>query len=92
MPNKPKVEWAEFFKGKCEDNDYIDLVSKLLVYEPNNRLTPYKAMCHPFFDELRKENAKFPNGKPLPKHLFEFKKCEKDFDKKSIDYLCTKLK
>ena len=92
MPNKPKIEWSEILAEKFNDSNFIDLVSKLLVYEPNLRLTPYKAMCHPFFDDLRKENAKLPNGSPLPHHLFEFKKCERDFDKKSIDYLITKIK
>jgi glycogen synthase kinase 3 beta len=28
----------------------IDLISKLLVYDPKKRLKPFKAMCHPFFD------------------------------------------
>ena len=34
----------------------LDLVSKLLVYSPNIRLTPLQALCHPYFDELRDEN------------------------------------
>ena len=34
----------------------LDLVSKLLVYSPNIRLTPLQALSHPYFDELRDEN------------------------------------
>jgi len=37
---------------------------------------PMEALCHPFFDELRDENTKLPNGNPLPE-LFNFTKEEK---------------
>ena len=40
----------------------IDLLSKLLVYEPNKRLTALEICAHPFFDELREENKRLPNG------------------------------
>ncbi|OSC97657.1 Pkinase-domain-containing protein [Trametes coccinea BRFM310] len=49
----------------------IDLVSKLLEYTPEARLSAVEAMCHPFFDELRQEGAKMPNGKEFPP-LFDF--------------------
>lgn len=49
----------------------IDLVSKLLEYTPEARLSAVEAMCHPFFDELRQEGAKMPNGKEFPA-LFNF--------------------
>lgn len=38
------------------DHDAIDLVSKLLVLEPEKRLSPIKALMHPFFDDLYKED------------------------------------
>lgn len=37
---------------------------------------PMEALCHPFFDELRDENTKLPNGNALP-DLFNFTKEEK---------------
>ena len=49
----------------------IDLVSKLLEYTPEARLSAIEAMCHPFFDELRGEGARMPNGKEFPL-LFDF--------------------
>jgi glycogen synthase kinase 3 beta len=49
----------------------IDLVSKLLEYTPEARLSSVEAMIHPFFDELRVEGAKMPNGKDFPL-LFDF--------------------
>lgn len=49
----------------------IDLVSKLLEYTPGSRLSAVEAMCHPFFDELRVDGARMPNGKDFPP-LFNF--------------------
>ena len=55
--------------------DAIDLISKILVYNPDRRLKPLEALLHPFFDELRDKNTKLPNGNPLP-DLFDFSKEE----------------
>lgn len=41
-------------------------VSRLLQYAPQKRYTPYQAMTHPFFDELRDPATVLPNGKQLP--------------------------
>ncbi|KAF8061463.1 kinase-like domain-containing protein [Lyophyllum atratum] len=49
----------------------IDLVSKLLEYTPSARLSAVEAMVHPFFDELRVEGQRMPNGKEFPR-LFDF--------------------
>jgi len=85
LPKMPKKPWKEFFQGYTNDEVYIDLVEKLLVYEPSKRLSPYKALNHPYFNELTKKDAK------IPKHLFEFKKCEIDFDKDNIEKLLSKV-
>jgi serine/threonine protein kinase len=53
----------------------IDLLSKLLEYNPAGRLTPLQTCAHPFFDELRNPNTRLPNGKPLPP-IFDFTKEE----------------
>ena len=53
----------------------IDLISKLLVYEPDKRLDPIDTLIHPFFNELRKEGTTLPNGNRLPV-LFNFKQEE----------------
>jgi len=49
----------------------VDLVAKLLEYTPESRLSAIEAMCHPFFDELRVEGQRMPNGKDFPP-LFDF--------------------
>jgi len=62
--------WNKVFRSRTPP-DAIDLISKLLVYNPERRLKPLEALLHPFFDELRDKNTKLPNGNPLP-DLFEF--------------------
>jgi len=62
--------WGKVFRNKAPKTA-IDLVSRFLVYKPKARMDPFEALCHPFFDELREQGAKLPNGKPLPP-LFNF--------------------
>eukprot|EP00828_Plagiopyla_frontata_P004404 TRINITY_DN11581_c0_g1_i3.p2 TRINITY_DN11581_c0_g1~~TRINITY_DN11581_c0_g1_i3.p2 ORF type:complete len:143 (-),score=27.78 TRINITY_DN11581_c0_g1_i3:52-480(-) len=52
----------------------IDLMSKLLVYVPDYRLTALEALAHPYFDELREQKLTI-NNKQLPE-LFDFTKEE----------------
>ena len=81
---KPKP-WKEVFKGKSNDDLFIDLVANLLVYEPSKRFSPYQALLHPYFNDLKKKDAK------IPKHLFEFKECEIEFDKDNIEKLLSQI-
>ena len=53
--------------------DSIEFVSKLLIYEPKKRLEPFLALTDPYFDELRDQNTRLPNGSSLP-DLFDFTK------------------
>ncbi len=46
-------------------------VSKFLVYRPGDRLSPFNALAHPFFNDLRKEGFVLPDGKKPP-HLFDW--------------------
>jgi glycogen synthase kinase 3 beta len=87
FPTVKQFPWVKFFKGKNVDEDYVDLISKLLVYEPNFRLKPLNALLHPFFDELRIEGKKLPNGDEIPKELFIFTKEEYNSDPISVEKL-----
>ena len=64
--------WTKFL-GSRTDPHAIDFISKVLVYDPKKRLKPMEALLHPWFDELREERTKLPNGCPLP-DLFNFTK------------------
>ena len=91
LPQSEKKKWKDVFKGKIKDELFFDLVGNLLVYEPENRLGPYRAMCHPFFNELKKKEVILPDNKKLPTHLFQFKECEIKFDKESIDIILSQI-
>ena len=91
LPKINQMPWKEFFKGKTNDELFIDLVEKLLVYEPMKRLSPYQALLHPYFDELKQKDVKLPDNKKLPSHLFEFKECEINFDKESIQKILSQV-
>jgi serine/threonine protein kinase len=67
--------WSKVFKGKAI-KEAIELISKILVYEPEKRLKPLDALTMPFFDELREEGKTLPNGNRLPESLFKFSKEE----------------
>ena len=91
LPQKEHKKWKDVFKGKIKDELFFDLVGNLLIYEPDKRLGPYQAMCHPFFNDIKKKGVKLPGNKKLPEHLFQFKECEIKFDKKSIDIILSQL-
>ena len=63
--------WQKLFRSKTPENA-INLIAKLLVYNPDQRLKPLDALCHPFFEELRDEKTRLPSGNKLP-DLFAFK-------------------
>ncbi|MCQ2815676.1 MAG: serine/threonine-protein kinase [archaeon] len=88
FPSIKPYPWAQVFKHRIVEDNFVDLVSKLLVYSPSKRLTAYKAMCHPFFEDLRKDKLKpFPKGEKLPEDLFIFNEDEYNSDPESIEIL-----
>lgn len=87
FPNIQPYPWEKVFKYKVVNKEFIDLISKLILYEPNKRLKPMKALCHPFFDELRDKNTVLPNGDKVYKELFEFSQEEILSDPESYEIL-----
>ncbi|OII72749.1 protein kinase domain-containing protein [Cryptosporidium andersoni] len=70
----------------------IDLLQRILRYEPNIRIKPYEAMAHPFFDHLRESYSQNPIivqgiGDATPE-LFNFSKYELSI---IPDYLIKKI-
>ena len=70
FPQIKAVQMKNLFR-KHTEADAIDLIKKILVYDPKNRLKPYEAMTHKYFEDLRVQGAKLPNGSDLP-NLFKF--------------------
>ncbi len=72
FPIIKQYSWHKLFPART-DPQAIDLVSKMLVYEPKRRVRPMDALLHPFFDELRSQRTRLPDGSSLP-DLFNFTK------------------
>ncbi|KAA6390944.1 MAG: putative Glycogen synthase kinase-3 beta [Streblomastix strix] len=71
--NIPQVKghpWSKVFQHTTDKNA-IDLVSKLLIYNPQQRLTMQEALQHPLFSDLRDIGSKMPDGRDMPL-LFNF--------------------
>jgi len=49
----------------------MDFIGSTLAYAPERRIKPLEGCAHPFFDELRDERTRLPNGNPLPP-IFDF--------------------
>ena len=74
FPHIRPMPWSRVFKART-DADAVDLVSRLLVYNPQRRIPPMEALAHAFFDPLRSPDTTLPHGKPLPP-LFNFSERE----------------
>ena len=70
---KPQ-KWDKIFPSRV-DPLAIDLVAKALVYSPSKRIGAYEALSHPYFDELRDQDLRLPNGNCIP-DLFDFNQDE----------------
>ena len=70
FPQIKNHSWNKVFRSKTPPLA-VDFMSKLLVYVPTKRLGPFEALKHPFFDELKTETARMPDGKVFPP-LFNF--------------------
>ncbi|CAD8148712.1 unnamed protein product [Paramecium octaurelia] len=73
MPEIPKFSMAKRFK-EIENDQLVDLLEKIFVYDPNQRISAFEILLHPFFQELKQPNIKI-NSKSLP-NLFNFTKEE----------------
>ena len=67
----PEQDLSKLFRHRHDPKDAVDLLKKILKYEPKLRISPFEALKHTFFDELREESTKLPGGVDLP-ILFDF--------------------
>ncbi|TMW63175.1 hypothetical protein Poli38472_002116 [Pythium oligandrum] len=65
FPQIKAHSWNKIFRSRTPP-EAIDLLSKMLVYDPKKRLRPLEAAAHPFFDELRQEALTLPNNATVP--------------------------
>ena len=55
---KQKKPWSDFVNEKNKkfiSDEALDLIDRLMVYDPEDRLTVQEAMKHPYFDPVRAE-------------------------------------
>ena len=86
FPNIKSISWSRVFKNRIADDTFFEFLSMLLVYEPEKRLNPLKALLHPFFDELRLSDTKLVNNIPLL-NLFNFSENERKSHPETVDKL-----
>jgi len=68
LPQIKAQAWSKVLKNA--DPLVIDLISKVLVYNPRDRLKPMEALAHPYFNDLRNQNFQIQECK-IPE-LFNF--------------------
>ncbi len=54
FPEIKPTPWEKVFKHRKIPDNFLDFISKLLVYNPKIRLTAEKALEHIYFDEIKK--------------------------------------
>lgn len=70
FPQIKGCQWRKVFRNKTPE-EAMDFIASTLAYTPGNRVLPLEGCAHTFFDELRLEGTRLPNGDPLPP-LFDF--------------------
>jgi len=77
LPDIPHVPWEKVFRSSnMPDSDALDVINKILTYDPTDRPTAAKLLVHPWFSDLSKHKQKLPSGESLPKNLFDYSKIE----------------
>lgn len=49
LPFKPKVPWSKLFS--TADAKALDLLDKMLTFNPHNRITVEEALAHPYLEQ-----------------------------------------
>jgi mitogen-activated protein kinase 1/3 len=70
LPQKPRQPWQRLYPNA--DPRALDLVDKLLAFNPNNRITVEDALAHPYLEQYYD-----PNDEPVCLEPFTF---EMEFD------------
>lgn len=76
FPTIKPLDWNKVFHSRnCPEA--IDLISKILTFNPADRLAPIEVLAHPFFDELKDPYTRLPCGRGLPSDLFDLTSTER---------------
>mmetsp|Transcript_21402 Transcript_21402/g.18861 ORF Transcript_21402/g.18861 Transcript_21402/m.18861 type:complete len:110 (-) Transcript_21402:118-447(-) len=80
MENMIKTpNWKFVFMTNTEiPLSFIDLISNILKYDPNERIHPFQALNHPCFDDLKRQYEQ-KNEYVIPSTMFELNEEEMEF-------------
>ena len=63
FPSRPKVDLTKIYPGAGEEA--IDLLNKVLVFNPYFRLSVDEALAHSFFKKIRKPEKEVSSDKEI---------------------------
>ena len=69
LPNNRGKDFTELFRGANEQA--IDLIKKMLTFDPKRRITIDQALAHPYMERLHFEEDE-PTGEPVNDFDFDF--------------------
>lgn len=70
LPKRKGADFRELFKGWPND-DAIDLIERMLTFDPKKRITVEEALAHPYMKNLHFEDDE-PVGDPVSRFDFDF--------------------
>ena len=74
LGKKQKIPWKQVFRGKEYEEEEIDLIDKMLTWNPDKRITVEQALEHPFMEKLHD-----PTDEPVTFPIDDF-----EFDREDI--------
>lgn len=70
LPKRKGMDFNELFKAS-KNPDAIDLLKKMLVFDPEKRITIEQALEHPYLAKYH-DAADEPNGEPVSAYDFDY--------------------
>ena len=80
MPYKPKIPWTRLYPSA--DEHALDLLEKMLTFNPHSRITVEDALAHPYLDQYYD-----PQDEPVAQEPFRFEMELDDLPKERLKQL-----
>ena len=71
FPQISPIPWRSIFKPGTSP-DSIKFVSRLLVYNPEERPNALEALLDPYFDDIKDHAFKVPSGRNVNHEMFKY--------------------
>ncbi|XP_072044482.1 mitogen-activated protein kinase 1-like [Amphiura filiformis] len=83
LPPKPKVPWTKLYPQA--DHKALDLLDKMLTFNPNNRITVEESLAHPYLEQYYD-----PQDEPVAEKPFSFETELDDLPKEDLKKMIFK--